>query len=112
VPLLEPAKEIMQKYADDDGRKVHGFVLPRYSNQKINGYLKTIAELTGIDKQLTHHVARHTCATYLLNNGVPIEVVQNILGHTDVKTTKIYAKMLNSTVKKEMGRINEKLKAA
>ena len=82
VPILDPARDIMSKYANDDARKVHNYVLPRYSNQKINIYLKTIAELTGIEKELTHHVARHTCATYLLNNGVPIEVVQNILGHT------------------------------
>lgn len=110
VPLLEPAKEIIVKYVNDNARKVHGYVLPRYSNQKVNLYLKTIAELAGIEKELTHHVARHTCATYLLNNGVPIEVVQNILGHTDVKTTKIYAKMLHSTVRKEMNRINERFK--
>jgi integrase/recombinase XerD len=112
VPILEPARQIIAKYAEDDARKVFNYVLPRYSNQKINVYLKTISELTGINKELTHHVARHTCATFLLNSGVPIEVVQHILGHSDLKTTKIYAKMLNSTVKEEMKKINKKLKAA
>ncbi|MBI1768827.1 MAG: site-specific integrase [Bacteroidetes bacterium] len=112
VPILEPARQIIAKYEQDDARKVFNYVLPRYSNQKINVYLKTISELTGINKDLTHHVARHTCATYLLNSGVPIEVVQNILGHSDLKTTKIYAKMLNSTVKEQMKKVNEKLKVA
>jgi len=102
VPILEPARQIIAKYAEDDARKVFNYVLPRYSNQKINVYLKTISELTGINKELTHHVARHTCATYLLNSGVPIEVVQHILGHSDLRTTKIYAKMLNSTVREEL----------
>ena len=112
VPILEPARQIIAKYAEDDARKVFNYVLPRYSNQKINVYLKTISELTGINKELTHHVARHTCATYLLNSGVPIEIVQHILGHSDLRTTKIYAKMLNSTVREEMKKINKKLKAA
>ena len=70
VPILEPAKQIIAKYEKDDARKVFNYVLPQYSNQKINAYLKTISELTGINKELTHHVARHTCATFLLNSGV------------------------------------------
>lgn len=112
VPLLDRALDIIERYKEDDARKVYDYVLPRYSNQKINAYLKTISDLTGINKELTHHVARHTCATLLLNMGVPIEVVQKVLGHADIKTTKIYAKMLNSTVKEEMKKINEKFKAA
>ena len=112
VPILKPAHDIIERYKDDDARKVHNYVLPRYSNQKINSYLKTISDLAGINKELTHHVARHTCATFLLNAGVPMEVVQKVLGHADIKTTKIYAKMLNSTVKEEMKKINEKFKAA
>jgi len=109
VPILKPALDIIQKYTDDDSRKVYNYVLPRYSNQKINLYLKTISDLSGIGKDLTHHVARHTCATFLLNSGMPIEVVQKILGHTDIRTTKIYAKMLNSTVKEEMKKLDQKL---
>jgi integrase/recombinase XerD len=74
----------------------------------VNTYLKTISDFVGINKELTHHVARHTCATLLLNKGMPIEVVQKILGHADIRTTKIYAKMLNETVKKEMAKIELK----
>lgn len=109
VPLLAPAIRIMEKYQSDEARKVFNYVLPRISNQKVNAYLKTIADLVGINKELTHHVARHTCATLLLNKGMPIEVVQKILGHADIRTTKIYAKMLNSTVKDEMQKINSKI---
>jgi integrase/recombinase XerD len=111
VPLLDKVVEIIAKYDNDDARKVHNYVLPRYSNQKVNAYLKTIADLTGINKELTHHVARHTCATFFLNRGISLEVVQKILGHSDIKTTKIYAKMLNSTVKNELSKINESLKS-
>jgi integrase/recombinase XerD len=109
VPLLEPAIRIMAHYSDDDARKVFNFVLPRYSNQKVNTYLKTIVDLAGINKELTHHVARHTCATLLLNKGMPIEVVQKILGHADIRTTKIYARMLNTTVKDEMAKVSKLL---
>jgi len=65
-------------------------------------YLKELANLAGIKKNITHHVGRHTFATQALNKGVSLEVVQKLLGHTDIKTTQIYAKMLTSTIVKEM----------
>jgi integrase/recombinase XerD len=84
IPLLEPAIRIINKYENSPERKVLHKVLPAFSNQKLNAYLKVIADLTGIKKNLTHHVARHTCATtVLLSNDVPIEAVSKWLGHTN-----------------------------
>ncbi|AHM60931.1 integrase [Flammeovirgaceae bacterium 311] len=107
VPLLPPAVAIFKRY-DTDERKITGKVLPRISNQKVNAYLKVIADLVGIDKPLTHHIARHTCATtVLLSNDVPIEIVSKWLGHNDVKTTQIYAKITNQSLLKAGKKIAE-----
>ena len=93
VPMLKHAVTIYHKY-DNEERKITGYILPRMSNQKLNTYLKSIAELTKIEKKLTHHVARHTFATTItLSNEVPLEVVSKWLGHTDIETTQIYAKI-------------------
>lgn len=107
VPLLPPAVAIFKQY-DTDERKITGKVLPRISNQKVNSYLKVIADLVGIEKPLTHHIARHTCATtVLLSNDVPIEIVSKWLGHNDVKTTQIYAKITNQSLLKAGKKIAE-----
>jgi len=96
IPLFKPAVDVVKKYEDSEERKILGKVLPAITNQKLNAYLKVIADLTGIKKNLTHHVARHTCATtILLSNEVPMEVVSKWLGHTNIKTTQIYAKVCN-----------------
>ncbi|MGD9994115.1 MAG: tyrosine-type recombinase/integrase [Salinivirgaceae bacterium] len=102
VPLIAEAMELIDKYKDEDSRIVSNYVLPRYSNQKVNLFLKHIGTLAEIEKDLTHHVARHTFATVALNNGIPLDVVQKILGHSSIRTTQIYAKMLTSTLEKEM----------
>lgn len=102
VPVIPAAQAIIDKYEEDPARVVEGFVLPRYSNQKLNSYLKLIATMAGINKEMTHHVARHTFATIALNKGMPLEVVQKILGHCNIRTTQIYAKMQTSTLEKEM----------
>jgi len=107
VPVIKETQEIIDKYSDDPAREVFGYVLPRYSNQKLNTYLKAIADLCGIEKKLTHHLARHTFATVALNNNIPIEVVQKLLGHTDIRTTQIYAKMMTNTIVKEMQKMND-----
>lgn len=96
--FLPEAEEIAEKYNYD---------LPKISNQKYNDYLKLLATGAGIKKNLTTHVARHTYATYLLNKGVSLEVVSKAMGHSSVKMTQHYAKMLGNTVIKEM---KEKLK--
>jgi integrase/recombinase XerD len=105
IPLIKEAMEIIEKYNTQPDREVLNYVLPRIKNQKINFHLKTIGDIVGIHKLITHHVARHTFATLALNRGIPIEVVQKLLGHADLKTTQIYAKMLLSTIVKEMEKI-------
>jgi len=84
VPLIPSAQAIIDKYADDPARKVQGYVLPRYSNQKLNAYLKVLGTMANTSQELTHHVARHTFATAALNQGMPIEVVQKILRHNSI----------------------------
>lgn len=91
--FLPEADEIAQKY---------NYELPRISNQKYNDYLKLLAAGAGVKKNLTTHVARHTYATYLLNKGVSLEVVSKAMGHSSVKMTQHYAKLLASTVVSEM----------
>ena len=107
VPLINEVQTIIEKYNDHPDREVLGFVLPRISNQKMNSYLKVLADIAGVKKTITHHVARHTFATQALNRGIPIEVVQKLMGHTDIQTTQIYAKMLTSTIVKEMEKMGK-----
>ena len=89
VVLLDIPKRLILKYTDDKRRKEHLF--PIISNQKMNEYLKEIAAICDIDKNLTCHIARHTFATMALSKGVPIESVSKMLGHTNIRTTQIYA---------------------
>ena len=107
VPLIGDAVEILKRYDDHPDREVLGFLLPRISNQKVNAYLKELSNLAGIQKTITHHVGRHTFATHALNKGIPIEVVQKLLGHTDIQTTQIYARMLTSTIVREMEKMGK-----
>ena len=94
IPLLPPAEAIIKKYEDNPKVIESGRLLPIPSNQKFNDYLKEIAELCGIMKKLTVHIGRHTFATTIaLENGVPIEIVKEILGHDKLETTEIYAKV-------------------
>ncbi|QTE39778.1 tyrosine-type recombinase/integrase [Mucilaginibacter sp. P25] len=73
------------------------------SNQKMNSYLKEIAGIVGINKELTFHIARHTFATTItLNHGVPIETVSKLLGHTNIKQTQHYAKLIDKKVSADM----------
>lgn len=104
IPLLPAAISIIKKYQDHPGCNNQGLVLPVLSNQKMNAYLlKEIADLSGIHKTLTFHLARHTFATTItLSNGVPIESVSKMLGHTSIKTTQHYAKVLDSKVSEDM----------
>ncbi|MEW4925191.1 tyrosine-type recombinase/integrase [Algibacter sp. 2305UL17-15] len=105
VPVLPPVQKILNKYAHLEGDKL----LPSISNQKINEYLKEIAVLCQIDKKLTHYVARHTFATTVtLANGVAIENVSSMMGHTRITMTQHYAKVLDSSVKKDMDKLNKK----
>lgn len=109
VPLLPFAKTILDRYQHDPARKAVGYLLPVLSNQKMNAYLKEIADLCGISKQLTFHIARHTFATTVtLSNGVPIETVSKMLGHKNLKTTQVYAKILDNKISRDMKHLHEK----
>ncbi len=103
IPLLPQAKAILQKYENFPINRNKGKLLPLHSNQKMNEYLKELAAICGIQKNLSMHVARHTFATSVtLANGVPIETVSKILGHTSLKTTQIYARIVDSKISKDM----------
>ena len=99
IPLLPQAEELVNKYRTHPQCCVTGSLLPVLSNQKMNSYLKEIADLCTIKKELTFHIARHTFATTVtLANGVPIESVSKMLGHKSIKTTQHYAKILDRKV--------------
>ncbi len=110
IPLLPSAVTIIEKYKDHPVcvNKALVFLVP--SNQKMNEYLKEIADLCGIEKKLTSHIARHTFATTVtLLNGVPIESVSKMLGHTNIRTTQHYAKILDIKVSGDMILLKKKL---
>ena len=112
IPILPPALEILDKYKEHPKCLNEGFLLPILSNQKMNAYLKEIADICGINKELTFHIARHTFATTVtLSNGVPIETVSKMLGHTNLKTTQHYAKILDKKISEDMQRLKAKFKA-
>ena len=103
IPLLPTAQYILDKYANHPVCVNEDKLLPIFSNQKMNAYLKEIADVCGIKKELTFHIARHTFATTVtLSNGVPIETVSKMLGHTNLKTTQHYAKILDKKISEDM----------
>lgn len=106
IPLLDKASVILTLYRNEND------LLPKISNQKFNSYLKEIAEIVGINKNLTHHTARKTFAsTVLLYNDIPIEVVSELLGHSKITVTQeYYAKVVNKKLGEQMARLNKKLK--
>lgn len=110
VPLLPAALNILEKYAHSIEANQKERVLPMINNSKTNAYLKEIADLCGIEKNLTFHMARHTFATTVtLSNGVPMETVSNMLDHTKITTTQIYAKVLKNKVSDDMNALVLKL---
>ena len=107
VPLLEIPLRLIKKY---EPLRKGNLVFPVYSNQKSNDYLKEIATLCDIHKDVTFHVARHTFATTVtLENGVPIESVSKMLGHTNVQTTQIYARITERKINLDMDQLSKKL---
>ena len=110
VPLLKIPELIIEKYK---GRVPGDSLIPISTNQKVNAYLKEIADLCGIQKNLSYHLARHTFATTItLSKGVSMESVSKMLGHTKITTTQIYARILNSKVKEEMKLVEKALEDA
>ena len=113
LPLLPPALEILDRYKDHPLCVNTGQMLPVLANQKMNGYLKEIADVCRITKKMTMHIARHTFATTVtLTNGVPIETVSKMLGHRNLKTTQHYAKILDLKVSADMTVLRAKYQKA
>lgn len=103
IPLLEKVEEIIHKYSDHPITQVSESLLPVITNEKLNLYLKEVADACGISKNLTFHMARHTFATTVtLTNGVPIETVSKLLGRTKIATTQIYARVIDRKISKDM----------
>jgi site-specific recombinase XerD len=107
VPLLEIPKMILNRYK---GSMKNGRLLPVINNQNSNGYLKEIGKLCGIKKNLTFHLSRHTFATLTLSKGVSIESVSKMLGHTNIETTQIYARITSDKISNEMAQFAGKVK--
>jgi site-specific recombinase XerD len=112
IPLLPTAMVLIHRYADHPHYENSGRVFPVLSNQKMNSYLKEIAGVCGINKPITFHIARHTFATTVtLLNGVPIESVSKMLGHTNIQTTQHYAKVLDIKVGEDMAKLRQRFRA-
>lgn len=110
IPLLPIAMKILKKYENHPLCLNRNCLLPIMSNQRMNSYLKEIATLCGINKDLTFHIARHTFATTVtLTNGVPLETVSKMLGHTSIKTTQHYAKIVDKKISDDMMLLKAKL---
>lgn len=110
VPLLPKALVIINTYKTNPKALHEGKLFPSISNQRLNSYLKEVATLCGIEKELTFHCARHTFATTVtLSNGVPIESVSKMLGHTKISTTQIYAKVIEKKLSDDMQLLRNRL---
>ena len=102
IPIIDAAQEILSRYRDNNYCQMHGVLLPVCSNQKMNVYLKELADVCGICKLLSTHTARHTFATLTLASGATIENVAKMLGHSDTKMTRHYARILDSSILRDM----------
>jgi integrase len=110
IPILPITQMIIDKYEDHPECCNQNKLLPILSNQKMNAYLKEIAGVCEIEKDLTFHIARHTFATTVtLTNGVPIESVSKMLGHKNLRTTQHYAKVLDKKVSEDMMILRNKM---
>ncbi|MDE7413235.1 MAG: site-specific integrase [Muribaculaceae bacterium] len=102
IPYLESARAIAEKYKGHPLCEKRGVLLPVISNQRMNSYLGEIAGICGINKPLTMHIARHSFACLALANGVSMEIIARMLGHSDIRTTKIYAKVIDTSIAEQM----------
>lgn len=109
IPILPVSQMIIDKYENHPQCNNEEKLLPILSNQKMNAYLKELADICNINKELTFHIARHTFATTVtLTNGVPIESVSKMLGHKNLRTTQHYAKVLDKKVSEDMRILRDK----
>lgn len=112
IPILDVTQKILDKYNNDEYCLAKKVLLPVKSNQKMNAYLKEIADICGIEKNFSSHLARHTFATTVtLNNDVPIETVSKMLGHSSINMTKVYARLLDRKVGQDMKHLDRKFSA-
>ena len=111
IPLLPHSIRILQKYERDPELRLKGKLLPVPSNQKMNAYLKEIADICLINKNLTIHMARHTFATLAIEYGMPIDIIAKILGHSNTNMTRHYAKISEANISREMQKIGKILTA-
>jgi len=110
VPLLPQAKAVIEKYRNDPRAIIKGLLFPYLTNQILNQYLKEIGKICGVNKVFSCHMARHTFATTVtLTNGVPIETVSKMLGHTKLSTTLIYARVLDKKISEDMLLLRKRL---
>lgn len=110
VPILPKAWELIEKYRNHPRSLEYGTIFPRISNQKLNSYLKELADICGIEQNLTFHLARHTFATTItLTNGVPMETVSKMLGHSKISTTQIYSKVIEQKISEDMTNLRNKM---
>jgi len=110
IPLLPAAIKIIEKYTKTPEREVFKKLLPEISNQKVNAYLKVIADLSGLNRKISHHIARHTFATTIcLNNNMALEDVSMLLGHSSLKTTQIYGKITQERLHQSIKSISKKI---
>ena len=109
IPLLDEAQKIIDCYRDHPYCQTHGVLLPVCSNQKMNSYLKELADICGIRKNLSTHCARHTFATLTLASGATIDNVAKMLGHANVNMTRRYAKVLDSSIMRDMEVVAENM---
>ena len=110
VPILDKAKKIMMKYTEHPKCLDTNKLLPVYSNQKMNEYIREACTILKLNKHLSFHMARHTFATTVtLSNGVPIETVSKLLGHTKIATTQIYARVIERKVSEDMLLLKDKI---
>ncbi len=111
IPLLDTALELIEKYEDHPMTAIAGSLLLLITNVKVNFYLKEVAKLCDIKRNLTFHMTRHTFSTSVtLANGVPIETVSTLLGHTKIATTQIYARVLEDKLSNDMSDLSKKLR--
>ena len=109
IPLLDEAQKIIDRYREHPYCQTHGVLLPVCSNQKMNSYLKELADICGIRKNLSTHCARHTFATLTLASGATIDNVAKMLGHANVNMTRRYAKILDSSIMRDMEVVAENM---
>ncbi|OAV66177.1 site-specific tyrosine recombinase XerC [Bacteroidales bacterium Barb6XT] len=107
IPLLQIPQTLLEKYDDDNECELKEQLLPVPTNQKMNNYLKELADICGINKRLTTHVARHTFGTTVtLANKVTMENVAKMLGHSSTRMTQHYARVLDQSIMDDMTNVD------